>query len=406
MTAIPFSRPAVRLAPRAGAVAALAAAGVAWGTSVPLSKAALGWLGPEWLTAARFSLAALILLTALCRTGTGRAAVRAACRWRVLAWGAVGLGGAVMIANTGLARTSVTHAALLAGTAPILVALIVAAWRRDVARPVAWAGFALSLAGTGFIAGGKGGGATAGGDALVVVSTLLIAATTVAQDRMLRGQDPVAMTAVQFLGAAIAAVSVAACMQGLPPLRGAASYSAASYSAASYSAASYSAASNSAGLPSGTAALAVLALTVVGTVVPFTLFASGQRHVSTKVAGAFLNLEPLVGVLIGIIAFGDPVGPRQLLGGAAVLGGILLSSLPPSGKPRSRRSSGRPGTSSRIVAPPSSPGSPPGEKPSSASQPIHAPVRSLEVLSDPGRVVFILLYCRLASGYLPDDSEG
>ena len=86
------------------------------------------------------------------------------------------------------------------------------------------------------------------------------------------------------------------------------------------------------GLPAapagGAAVLAVLALTVVGTVVPFTLFAYGQRRVSTEVAGAFLNLEPLVGALIGILAFGDPAGPRQLLGGVAVLGGIALSSLP------------------------------------------------------------------------------
>jgi O-acetylserine/cysteine efflux transporter len=284
---------------RGRAVAALAAAGVAWGTSVPLSKAALGWLGPGWLTAARFALAAMVLLVVMSRTAQKRAALRRALRWPVLAWGGVGLGGSVMIQNTGLARTSVTHAALLVGTTPILVAVIIAAWRHAVARPVAWAGFALSLAGVGVIAGGRGDGATTGGDALVLIATLLVATMTVAQGRLLEGQDPVALTAVQFLGAAIAAVPLAACTQGLP-----------------------------AAPPGGAAVLAVLALTVAGTVVPFTLFAYGQRHVSTEVAGAFLNLEPLVGALIGILAFGDPAGPRQLLGGVAVLGGIALSSLP------------------------------------------------------------------------------
>ena len=41
----------------AGAVTALIASGIAWGTSVPLSKVALAWLAPGWLTVARFGLA-------------------------------------------------------------------------------------------------------------------------------------------------------------------------------------------------------------------------------------------------------------------------------------------------------------------------------------------------------------
>ena len=45
---------------RRSAVAALAAAGMLWGTTVPLSKLALGWLPPGWLTVARFGLAAAV----------------------------------------------------------------------------------------------------------------------------------------------------------------------------------------------------------------------------------------------------------------------------------------------------------------------------------------------------------
>jgi drug/metabolite transporter (DMT)-like permease len=76
------------------------------------------------------------------------------------------------------------------------------------------------------------------------------------------------------------------------------------------------------------AVLAVAGLTVVGTVAPFTLFAHGQRRVKTEVAGAFLNLEPLVGAVVGVLAFGDPAGPRLIAGAAAILGGILMSSVP------------------------------------------------------------------------------
>src|SRR5436305_10400443 len=49
---------------RRHAVAALIAAGLLWGTTVPLSKLALEWLAPGWLTAVRFGLAAAVLLAA------------------------------------------------------------------------------------------------------------------------------------------------------------------------------------------------------------------------------------------------------------------------------------------------------------------------------------------------------
>ena len=276
------------------AVAALAAAGVAWGTSVPLSKAALEWLPPAWLVVVRFGVAAAVLFAVV-----DRAALRAALRWPVLAWGAAGLGGSVLVQNTGLARTSVTHASLLIGTGPVVVAVIAAAWHRDVARPVAWAGFAVSLAGVAVVATGQGGGATGAGDALVLASVLLASAMTVAQGRFLRGQDPAAITAAQFLGAAVAALPFALVSAGAPPAPHAV-------------------------LP----VAAVIGLTAVGTLVPFTLFAYGQHQVPTEIAGAFLNLEPLVGALAGVAAFGDPAGPRLLAGGAAIVGGIVMSSVP------------------------------------------------------------------------------
>jgi drug/metabolite transporter (DMT)-like permease len=49
---------------RRHAVAALIAAGLLWGTTVPLSKLALEWLAPGWLTVVRFGVAAAVLLLA------------------------------------------------------------------------------------------------------------------------------------------------------------------------------------------------------------------------------------------------------------------------------------------------------------------------------------------------------
>jgi O-acetylserine/cysteine efflux transporter len=277
---------------RRSAIAALTAAGLLWGTTVPLSKLALAWLSPSWLTFVRFGLAAVILLIAT------RSRVRAAFSPALLISGAIGYGGSVAVQNAGIGRTSVSQAALLIGATPVLIAIIAALWHRTVARPVAWAGFTLSLAGVGLITGGSGGG-TVSGDGLVLASLLLSATFTVVQVRLLRDQDPAAVTAVQFLGAAIAMLPVAVVTGGMPAA------------------------------PTGPGpVLATAALVAGGTLLPFTLFAYGQSRVSAEAAGAFLNLEPLVGAVAGVVVFGNPAGPGQLAGGTAILAGIGLSSLP------------------------------------------------------------------------------
>ena len=82
-------------------------------------------------------------------------------------------------------------------------------------------------------------------------------------------------------------------------------------------------------MPHGTGAvLATVALATGGTLLPFTLFTYGQSRVSAEIAGAFVNLEPLVGAMAGVALFGDPAGPLQAAGGAAIIAGIALSSLP------------------------------------------------------------------------------
>ena len=201
--------------------------------------------------------------------------------------------------NAGITRTSVTHAALLIGAVPMLVAVIAAVWHHTVARPVAWAGFVVSLIGVGLVAGGGGGGATLRGDELVLASLFISAAVTVAQSRLLTGRDPAAVTAVQFLGATVAALVFAVWTEGAPAVPA-----------------------------TPGPVLAVIALAAGGTLLPFTLFAFGQSRVSSEVAGAFLNLEPLVGAIAGVVVFGNPFGLGQLAGGVAIMIGITLSSLP------------------------------------------------------------------------------
>jgi drug/metabolite transporter (DMT)-like permease len=283
---------------RRTAVAGLTAAGLLWGTTVPMTKLALAWLPPGWLTVARFGLAAAVLLVAV----GGRA--RDAWSPAVAAWGAVGYGGAILVQNAGITRTSVSHAALLIGATPVLVALLAAARERRLGPPAAWTGIAVSFAGVALVAAGGGGGATRSGDGLVLASLGISAAFVVAQPRLLEGRDPVAVSAVQLLAAAVAALPVAVLTEGPPPVAG------------------------GPGGPGAAALAATAGLALLGTLGANTLFAYGQARVAAETAGAFVNLEPLVGAAAGAVVFGDPVGAAQAAGAAAILAGIALSTLP------------------------------------------------------------------------------
>jgi len=294
------------------ALAALTAAGLMFGLTVPLSKVALGWLDPAWLAAARFGLAAPVLAV------VARRALRDALSLRVAAWGALGYGAMVVLQNFGVERTSVTHAALIFGAVPALVAAGAALTGRSVAGPAAWSGFGVALGGVALVAG-SGGDASLSGDLLVLASAVLGAALIVVQGGLLEGRDPVAVTAVQ-MGAAGLFSLVFALPTALP-----------------------------AGAPRVEEAIALAALISVGSLIPFSLYAYGQARVSAELAGAFVNLEPVVGVVTGVLAFGNPFGSAQALGAVLVIAGLGLSA-GASGR-RDRASSPATGPASACASP-------------------------------------------------------
>jgi O-acetylserine/cysteine efflux transporter len=275
------------------AIFALAAAGTLWGLNVPLTKLALGWMAPGWLTVVRFAVAAPLLAL------VGRRGIRDALTPQVLASGAIGFGAVILLQNSGIEHTSVSHAAVMIGAAPVLVALIAAGLGQTTTRALTWAGYGVSLAGIAFVAGAGGGGATAHGDLLVLTSVIVSAAFVAIQPRLLQGRDAAAVTAVQFAGGALVALPVAVLTEGVPHA------------------------------PAGpTPAIALAALALAGTPLPFWLFAFGQARVPAELAGAFLNLEPVVGAAAGWLALGEPAAIGQIAGVVAVLVGVAMSTAP------------------------------------------------------------------------------
>ncbi|HUA02717.1 MAG TPA: DMT family transporter [Solirubrobacteraceae bacterium] len=275
------------------AIFALVTAGTLWGLNVPLTKLALGWLAPGWLTVVRFAVAAPVLAL------VGRRGVRDALTLPVIASGAIGFGAVILLQNAGIERTSVSHAAVVIGAAPVLVALIAASLGQASTRPLTWAGYAVALVGIALVAGAGGGGATARGDLLVLASVVLSAGFIALQPRLLVGRDAAAVTAVQFAGGALVALPVALLTEHEVHAPGAA-------------------------MP----VLAMAALALAGTPLPFWLFAFGQARVPAELAGAFLNLEPVVGAAVGWLALGEPAGGWQIMGVVAVLAGVAMSTLP------------------------------------------------------------------------------
>jgi O-acetylserine/cysteine efflux transporter len=276
------------------ALIALTTAGLLWGTSVPLSKTALSGIGPGWLTVLRFAVAGVILLAVM------RPSLRGV-RPALVFWGALGYGACVAVQNVGLTRTSVTHAALLVGAVPVMVAVFAMIFDKARVGVLAWAGFALSLTGIAVVAGSGGGDASLIGDALVLLSVAIGSGFTIVQARMLPGQDVIAVSAAQFLASAAIIAPFALVTEGVPGTGGIA-------------------------VPSS-ALIAGGALAVIGTVLPYTLFAIGQTGVAPQVAGAFMNLETLVAATIGATLFGEALGVGQVIGAVVLLAGIYLSTV-------------------------------------------------------------------------------
>ena len=301
---------------RRTALAALLTAGLLWGLTVPLSKWALEWLDPAWLGVVRFTLAALPL------AAVSRGRLRDALSLRVALWGAGGYGLVIVLQNVGIGYTSVSHAALIVGAAPVLVALLSTALGRGTAGALAWTGFSVAVAGVFLVAGSGGGVATLPGDAIVFLSVTGSAALIVAQPGLLAGRDPVAVTAVQLGAGALIALPIALAVEGLPTQP-----------------------------PAPGTLAAVLALAFAGTLLPFMLFAVGQARVAPELAGAFVNLEPLVGAAMGALAFGDAFGQLQAIGAALVLSGIALSTAPRGGGPGATGRAVRDGCRARMRRP-------------------------------------------------------
>jgi drug/metabolite transporter (DMT)-like permease len=268
---------------------ALGLAGACWSLGFPLGKVALQEMSAPHLILLRFAIAGLIALPFAVGSARARALFRSPA---VLAAGAL-YGVAFLVQFEGLARTSVALSALLVGAMPALIAIAAFALREPVSRTT-WAGVAAATAGAAVIAGKPGAAGTPFGVFLCLLALLVFLGWLLVLRRAPKGADPLSVTAVTMVVAAVTVLPIALLMEGPPDLQ------------------------LSAGAWWGVAGQAVLA-----TCLATAAWQWGSARVSSASAGVFINIEPLMGAVIGVAAFGDPLTLALGAGGLLIIGGSL-----------------------------------------------------------------------------------
>ncbi len=277
---------------------ALGGAGLLWGSAFYFAKTAEPWLGVGHMMVLRFWLASIGFLPILFR-GIPAFTRR---EWTTLLLAAgIGVPVQFLVQFEGLARTTVSHASLMIGTAPVLIALAARIFLHERLRPLAWAALGASTVGVLLLLSGSTGGgagtATLTGDLLVLASMLGGVAWVLMNKQLMARHSSTAISAVMTVAGTIMLTLWVVPREGLPPFH----------------------------LPA-TVWGALLVLGLLTTTVTTLAWNYGLRHVNAGKAGIFINLEPVVGSLLGVFLLGDLLGPAALVGGLLiVLAAVVVS---------------------------------------------------------------------------------
>lgn len=273
---------------------ALIMAGVCWGLGFPLAKLSMRDIGASQMILLRLAVASIVALPFVLRSSRTRAAILEP---KVLLAGLL-YGPAFLVQFEGVARATVSTSALLVGALPVLVASTARVFFGETVSRLGWIGIGAATAGAAVLAGRHSGGSTVVGILLVLASLVLCVGWILLLRRVTKRVDAIAASCVIVLVATLVDLPIVLVMRGEPTLH-----------------------------------ISLLAWTgIVGqgllsTIVAIVAWQLGASQVSAASSGVFLNLEPLVGAICGVIFFGDAMTLNLLLGGAAILFGSVLVAL-------------------------------------------------------------------------------
>ena len=285
-----------------------------WGSYPAFAKLALGAFPPYVLVALRCSLASAFLTVLLFRRGWEEFRELRATDLRTFAFlGFVGLFVSTGGTYLGIALSTAANAAILQAATPVMVALGARFYLRERLRRRQWAGVASSMAGVLLVITRGSWRAIAHlellpGDFILMISQVGWSAYTLYGKQVLAVHSPVvATTASYILGSAmlIPMVAIAAPFFPRPDFT------------------------------SGAAWLVVLYQAFLGAIAHVWWY-EGVKRVGPSRAAIFLNLQPVVGVLLAWVMLHEAIQWPEVMGGALVLLGVALTTHAPLSPPPER----------------------------------------------------------------------
>jgi len=289
---------------------ACALAGGLWGTGFYWGRLAMNEMSVEHMVLYRFLFASLGMLP-IAVANRHRFHLTASETRTLLLSAAFGIPIQFLLQFHGLALTTVSHASLMVGAMPVLLAGAAAMFAGERLDWIGWLALAGSTCGAALIVmGGSRGPATRGqpslaGDLLVVASLVTALAWILLSKKLMQTHSPPVVTSYSILaGTAMLAVVV------LGPwlLNPVTHLHAAPLPFAHLSATAWTA-----------LALSGLFCTALTTL----LWNWGIHHVPASRAGVFLNIEPALGSWLGVRLLGEHLGPYAWAGGALILAAAI-----------------------------------------------------------------------------------
>ena len=288
---------------------ACAIAGCLWGTGFYFGRLALNEMSVEHMVLYRFLFASIgVLPVAL----LNRVRLTAAEIRILLISAAFGIPIQFLIQFHGLAHTTVSHAALMVGTMPVLLGVAAVLFAGERLDPVGWIALFGSTFGAALIVlGGHRGPATQGeptlyGDLLVVLSLCVALTWVLLSKKLMQSHSPVVVTAYTILtGTTMLALWILGPMI-LNPLR-----------QTKVPPPPFTHVSTAAWIALAVSGLACTATTTF-------LWNWGIHHVPASRAGVFLNIEPALGSYLGVRLLGEHLGPYAWVGGALILTAAII----------------------------------------------------------------------------------
>lgn len=287
---------------------ACALASALWGTGFYFGRLALNEMPVESMVLYRFLFACVAMLPValvnLRRVRLSRSELR-----DLLISSFMGIPVQFLIQFHGLARTTVSHASLMVGSMPVLLAVTAALFAGERLDWVGWLSLVGSTVGAALIVLGgshttRHGEPSLIGDLLVVFSLVTALSWIMLSKKLMARHSPPVVTAYTILTGTImlSAWILTPALLGrtpMPPVTGV----------------------------STTAWLALAASGLFCTATTTLLWNWGIHHVPASRAGVFLNLEPALGSILGVCLLGEHLGPFAWLGGVLILGAAISLTL-------------------------------------------------------------------------------